>query len=511
MSTANGRSGGTPLGQLAIPTSVVAACVWVAQSYHQFPAVPILTAAAASCLVLTLNSPGWVVVALLIPELSIFNYQVRELGMTLRLALALGGLALTLKVVLAGLRSADPALRRLLLPAAVFVLVATACNAMFEPGDYVFKYFRYQATQLATLLLVACLIRDRQDLRRAAIAALVLGSLSGLAAIWQHYSPATSFYGEGDAGYIRAWKARSIGLSDNPVILANSMLFVLVPLLGLVVAQVMPRGNRLRLAIAAAIGLTFTGMYFSFTRSGLIGAGGGLAAMVFYLRGRTRNILLATIVVLFLVYQFALTFGFLGARYTKDATNDRSAASHEALLWVGIAMAVDNITFGVGHQRFEELAEEYMHVLEAEEDGSHGAGAVGVERPHNDFLSVVISWGFGALASYVLMLVGAYRNFAVGARNQDPLVRGIAVGAAGGMSAYLVNSAFHNSLDSSSALFLFAGLSVALARMPAGGRRRRERAPGEPRRFAPRPPQRRPLRVVRRRVGPAVLSPLPQA
>src|SRR5207248_7642471 len=99
------------------------------------------------------NSPAWIVVALLIPELSIFNYSVEELGLTLRLALVVAGMAVTIKAVVPGLRRGDVPLQRLLRPAIAFLLLSTAVNAMFSEGDYVFKYFRYQVAQVLTMLL----------------------------------------------------------------------------------------------------------------------------------------------------------------------------------------------------------------------------------------------------------------------------------------------------------------------------------------------------------------------
>ena len=483
MVTPLGKSVGTPLGQLVVPALLVVGGTWYAKADADFPMVPVLLGAAASCFVLALNSPVWLAVALLIPELSIFNYQVEELGLTLRLALVLAGAAVALRTILLGLRRDDPALRRLLRPAIAFVLLATAINGLFSEGDYVLKYFRYQIAQLLTMVLVACLIRTRPDLRKVVVAALGLGVLGAVASIWQHFGRETAFYGMGDPGYIAAWKSRSIGLSDNPVVLANSMLLVLVPLVGPIVVGALPRG-RMRLIVPAAIGLTFVGLYFSFTRSGLIAAGGGLAAMALYLRGTRRTTLLVALAALALGFQLSLSMGLLGARYSRDTTNDRSAASHEALLTVGLAVALDNAILGVGHKRFEEVSAQYADVLEGEADSALGGIAVGNERPHNDFLSVVISWGVGGFAAYLLVLIGALRNFAIGARSQDGLIRGLAVGCAGGLAAYAVNSAFHNSLDSSSGLWLYAGLSIALARLAGRGGARED----QDRRFARRPP-----------------------
>ena len=69
-----------------------------------------------------------------------------------------------------------------------------------------------------------------------------------------------------------------------------------------------------------------------------------------------------------------------------------------------------------------------------------------------------------AMAAYLALFVGATKNFLAATRSADPLVRGLAVGGIGWLATYAANSAFHNYLDSSTLLWVFAGLSVVLAR-----------------------------------------------
>src|SRR5207244_3238239 len=113
-------------------------------------------------------SPVWAAAPLLIPELSIFNYSIEELGLTLRLAVLAVGVALTARTLVPDARLGDYRLRRVVLPAAAFVAVATFVHAMLADSDYLSKYLRYQLGGLLTLILVACLIRSRRDLNRFA-------------------------------------------------------------------------------------------------------------------------------------------------------------------------------------------------------------------------------------------------------------------------------------------------------------------------------------------------------
>jgi CHASE2 domain-containing sensor protein len=78
---------------------------------------------------------------------------------------------------------------------------------------------------------------------------------------------------------------------------------------------------------------------------------------------------------------------------------------------------------------------------------------------------VWLSWGFSALASYVWLFLAAGLNCLAAARSRDPLIRGLAIGSVGGLVAYAVGSTFHNYLDSSVVLWVYAGLSAALVRI----------------------------------------------
>jgi O-antigen ligase len=156
--------------------------------------------------------------------------------------------------------------------------------------------------------------------------------------------------------------------------------------------------------------------------------------------------------------------GLFGRRLYKDVEEDRSASSHEALLRVGVAVALDRGFTGIGHEHFEEVSLGYVDVAQ-QDDQTNGVQAIGIDRPHNDFLSVWISWGFLALVVYICIFVNTLRNLKIAARSPDVLIRGLSVGCAGGVIVYAVNSAFHNSMDNSLVLWLYAGFSVALARM----------------------------------------------
>ncbi|HEV8635916.1 MAG TPA: O-antigen ligase family protein [Chloroflexota bacterium] len=458
-------AGGKPIRQLVPLALVVVAVLALGRSDGQFPNAPLLLALAVGAFVLLPNSPSWAVAPLLITELTISDYIVKEIGLSLRLAVAAAAVALSARLILRSAPLGDPRFRRVLLPALAFVVTATAINAAFSESDYAFKYFRYQLGQLLFLLVAACTIRDRRGLACVGAVALAVGAASGFAGLWQHVDRHDAIFGAANAEIFSDWKGRSLGLSNNPVTMANNMLFVLAPMVGFAAAGVLPRG-RLRLIAAGAFLFLTTGMYFTYTRSAMLALGAGLAGSALLLRGRRRTVIFGAIVGLYLLFQLAMTVGVVGGRYAKNTTNDRSAAGHEALLTVGLAVAADNFLIGIGHEHFEEISAQYAFLVADEESAVGGQEAVGNERPHNDFLSVLISWGSIGLIAYLAIVVGTLRNCAAAARRDDRLVRGMAVACACGLVTYLTNSAFHNSLDSSTALWLYAGLSVALVRIP---------------------------------------------
>jgi hypothetical protein len=460
-------SSGVPLKQLLFPALAVAAVVATLTAGGPYRTVPLLLGAVAGAYVLVPNNLAWVLVPILITELSIRYWMIAELGMSLRLATVIVATAVALPAILKGTQHDDPYAKRVLVPGIIFVSVATVMNMMHSDGEYVFKYLRFQSTQLFTLVVLVSVVRDWRTLKRLLLIVLGLTVISGFGAIWQHYSRTTAFYGAHTAASAGFWKGRSVGLSDSPVLLANDMTLVLLPLLGLAAAGayavIHKRRTRLQLMVSTVV--IAGGMYFTYTRSALYAAGVGLLVMGLYLRGRHRKLVLGTLLVLALMFQLLQGTGVIGARYYKTSADDQSAATHEALWQIGFAMALDHWLVGIGHQRFEELALDYSGAVNP--DLQHAAVGAASERPHNDFLSVWISWGIVALIAHLALYIGSLANCAVAARHHNLIIRGLAIGCAGGLATYAANSAFHNYMDSSAVLWLYAGLSVVLARLPS--------------------------------------------
>jgi hypothetical protein len=425
---------------------------------------------------LALVRPVWALVAVVVVELSLYGYiPGTPISTRLGTALAAGLLALPLIAGLA--RRGDGRLRLVLLPAALFVAVATVVNLFYSDFGYVFKYARWQVLQIMALVVAAAVIRDRRDLKTVVGITLALALLSALVAIWQHVSPHSAPYNGVTAEQLAGWGGRVVGLVKSPVILANQLTFVLMPAIGLLVCGP-HRFGLLRAALVAAILTLLAGLYYTYTRSALMALGPGLLTLAVYTRGPRRAALIGAIIAMPLLYVLLQGTGLIGDRYEEDLRGDKSAASHLGMLQVGVEVALDNWLVGIGHEWFEEESTAYRGVVTSDVVQAGGAGSIGEGRVHNDFLNAWFSWGIAGLLAFLAIFVGTVVNLNTAARSRDSMIRGLAAGATGGMVAFAFSSAFHNYLDSSAVLWLYAGLSVTLVRLakvlPVAERRMRQ-------------------------------------
>lgn len=443
----------------------IAGTVVVAQSMNQssYPFAPWLSGLAFGSFALALHHRSLVLVPIVLTELTLYSYAPSTLGMAQRFAVMGIALLLSAGMIFRADSVGDTQLRRVVIPAIAFILVATIVNSMFSVDEYVFKYLRYQIAQVMLLVLVATLIRSRHDLKQICVAALVIGVVAGIATIWQHYAPSSAPYGAETAETVRQWKGRAIGFANTPIGISDQMTFVLAPLIGALLCGPW-RLDRLRICLGLALLIMIAALNFTYTRSALFALGPGVMAMGVMLRSYRRWLVVGAMAVAVLIFPMLENTGLIGDRYYRDTSNDQSARSHEALFQVSLAIALDHPLVGIGHEHFEDVVLDYMDDVTIADENVSAADAEG-QRPHNDWLSVWLSWGIFALIAYIAIFLGALMNLIRVTRHSDWLIRGLGVGCIGGLVVYGVNSAYHNLLDSSVFLFLYAGLSVALARI----------------------------------------------
>jgi O-antigen ligase len=449
----------------------------------------VLFAVGASA-VFVARSPGWAVVPLLIVDLSMTEERVPGLGLSLRLLVTLIATLCALAIV-ARTRSlpiGGTSARFVVVPAAVFVVVATVVNLLFSEIGFVVKYLRYQLVLVLTMALVIVLVRDRRALTIVTLATLATAVVSALVAIGQRIGGPLALYATTSSEVILAFGERVLGLSGSPVTLANTLVSVAVPAFGFL-AVAWPDARRARLPVLLAALVVLVGVYLTTTRSALIAVAAGALVILAAVEGRRQLAVFGLVVVAVMVLGASVAVGLIDQRFLEGADEDKSAASHVGIMQVAFAVALDNLVFGIGREHFEQVSRAYeseVSVGGGAQAQRAGQGAVGALRPHNDFLEVWSSWGTVGLLAYLGIFAGALRNFVVARRAPDPLVRGLAVGCLAGLVAYGLNSFFHNYLDSSVILWCYAGLSAVLASMPASHAVRLAALRHRPTRWSPR-------------------------
>jgi len=449
-----------PVQRLLLPLIVVSALLSQIFASSGNATVAWVTAIIFASFILVFNGPAWSIVPILINEMTLYGYLNPIFGIAQRYVVVAVAAIFALSAIFGNRMFVDIRMRRVLIPSAAFLLFVTVMNMQHSEDVYVYQYLRYQLVQLAILIVAACVLRrvsDVKDISTVVVAATVVVSLI---VIWQHFAPSTAIYGSVE----ETSKGRAVGLTGNPVSLANQLIFVLPPLLGILMAMriqwrrdvVMLAGSTLLIAVA---------LNFTYTRSAVFAFVPAIIIMGLFFGGRQRMIILSMVVISVICYFALENTGLIGSRYYRDAEEDRSASSHAVLGEVSLAIALDNPTTGIGHEAFPTVSLDYTDILDDQAFEVGGVGSLGKMEPHNDFLNVWLSWGIIALVAFIGIFVGALRNFVTASKSRDPFLRGLAIGCIGGLVTYGVNSYYHNSMDSSAFLWLYAGLSVALARL----------------------------------------------
>lgn len=449
-----------PVRRLLLPIIVLTALLSQVLASAGNSTISWVSAIVFASFLLVLCGPVWALAPIVINEMTLAGFTNPMFGFSQRFVIA--GLAIVFGITTISKTRlfSDRRMRRVLLPGIAFVLIVFVMNLQHSDELYVYQYLRYQLLQIATLVLVACLIRRVEELKQLATVALVVTTAMAIIVIWQHYAPTTAIYGvrEGIA------KGRAVGLDNSPVGIATQLIFMLAPMLG-VLASIRFRWNRRYLFLLGATMLTAIALNFTYTRSAVFALAPAVVVMALMFGGRRRLMLIAAVIIGVVLFFALENTGYIGERYYENAEDDQSAATHDALLDVSLAIALDNPLSGIGHDQFTTVAPEYVDAVGDDTFTYGGASALGEQQPHNDFLNAWLSWGIFALIAFVGIFLGTFWNFVIGSRHPDPFVRGLAIGCAGGLVNYSVNSMFHNSLDSSLSLWMYAGLSVVLARL----------------------------------------------
>ena len=401
---------------------------------------------------LSFRRPVWAIAALIVIQVAASGYMLYPTsgsGISVNLLWVLATILLMIPIIAQSGLSLGSKSRGVIIPAIVFLAIATIANVLNTDIAQAFQYIRWSFTALAIIILLPTMVRREKDLKLVGTIALITCSISAIAAVIQYMHPSSINW------------ARPGGLSGSPIQLAASLSVLLIPAISLLILRATSPWVRRLLILAVFI--MGVGLILTFTRSGLYSLAVAIPALALLLSGKTRYQLLLVTLICVVVF---ISYSFLhGGRLSE--VSDTSALTRPVLWEAGVDVALDHPLFGIGEYRFPEVSATYASRIDPRLMEDQGAGTVlGQLMPHNDFIMVWASFGTPALIAFIWLLVSIFRNFIYSHRHaKSPFIKSLAVGCACAVLAYVVNMSFHNILDSVFILWVLGGLSIVCANL----------------------------------------------
>lgn len=466
---------------LLFPLAVlITGLLWLATARYGMPVpLAIVLMIQAVVFLLLLSHPVWAIAALIVGQLTASGFMfdlAPQLRISIHLLWALMAVIFLLPVLAQKRVRLGSGARRVIIPALVLFALATVSNALNTDLAYTFQYFRQTATALAILLLLPAVVDDERDVKLLSVVALVASTVSALVAILQYLDYAGI---DGLPAYtlvpMDLSEGRMPGLTESPLLLAFNLPVVLLFLFGVLLASGVGRNTKRILVLSAAVMLV--ALYLTFTRSAFYALAPGLLAIALLLKGRMRKELV--LVALIAGVAFFYSAGVTASRYSQGFTAEESAASRLVLWQSGLSIARDHPLIGIGHERYSEVSLEHLSAVDPRFAEMQGAGrALGQYEPHNDFINVWLSFGTPALVAFLWLIAAVFRNFTESYRQSSSrFLKGFALGGGAALTAWCVNAATHNVMDSLFTLWIIAGLSIAVAKLSRPGQRHKEEIP----------------------------------
>ena len=413
---------------------------------------------------LLFQRPVWAMASLIVGQLTISSFQFSLFGlpMSLRLFWTILTLLFLLPVLIRrGKINLGSRAWHIIVPAAIFFLLATVSNLVNTDLYTSVRYLREPATALIILFLLPATIENDKDLKILSVVALVTCTASAVVALLQTYTPPTSSPITIIEGALVG--TRVTGLTVSPFYLGYMFPVVLLPMIAIFFLKGANSVGRILLVLLFII--IAMGLYFSYTRSGIYSLIPGILVMIFYMKGKPKKQLFAVSLIIFAAF-FTLVF-ITGNRYVQGFTTEQSAAGRLVLWEAGLNIASDHPLLGIGVGQFLNIAPEYASSIPANILQNLGAGgALGDYTAHDDFLTIWSSFGTIALVVYLWLLVSIFINLIIAYRHGGTrFFKGFTLGCVGVMAALMLYSAVNNLLDSSMLIWVFGGLSIATTKM----------------------------------------------
>jgi O-antigen ligase len=455
----------------------IAAIVVIWRLVPVSPAIFILLTIAV-LLFLGFRRPVWAMAALLISQFTITSYMVATpfgVSISLRLLILLITCLVLLRHLAQKQLSLGPMARRLIIPAVILLGLSVVANMVNIGFDSAFKDFRNMVTGIMIILFLPAVVRNMSELKILCGTSFIIITASALIGLMQHYN----FLGMGEATLIPGILAEDLrvpGMAETELELAYVLSTALLVFVSLFLAKGVQLPNKKLLILS--IMLIVPALYFTYTRSALLGLAVGLVALVIFMRTRIRWEII--FVVLLLGVLFIETSGVAEGRYLGgrgQLAQEESAYERKILFQAGTAIAMDNPVFGIGRGQFILVSPQYASRVDpdliARQEEYWGYRTLGSQAVHNDFLSTWVSYGTLALAVYLWFFIVIFSNFFSAYRgSRNRFIKGLSLGLAAGLIVYVTNAFYHNLMSTVHLIWIMAGFSIVTTKLALEKERR---------------------------------------
>lgn len=419
-----------------------------------------------------LKRPLWAVAAILVSQLTVTSYMVSTPFGLISLRLLL--LVLTLLVLGRAFaqRQIDlgPKARKLLIPILLLISVSVVANLVNSGFDFAFRDFRNMIVGLLIVIFIPAVTRSSKDLKILCGVVFAAVTASALIGLMQHYQLLGMDQATLRLGLLAEGEIRVPGMAETELELAYVLAAAILVVLSIYLAKGVNSGHK-RLVFLSMLLMVPT-LYFTYTRSALFALGLGLVTLLLFLKVRIRGEIILAL--LLLVVGFIEITGILSEQYLGGRAEDiqeKSSVSRQIAWQAGINIAMDNPILGIGGDQFTVVSPRYAtsvdpSLLEWEEGEYWSYRTLGSTAPHNDYLNVWLSYGTLALVFYLWLVLAVLRNFLdSGHTTRDLFTKGLSIGMAAALVAYVINAFYHNLMTTLPLLWILAGFSLAITKL----------------------------------------------
>jgi putative inorganic carbon (HCO3(-)) transporter len=358
--------------------------------------------------------------------------------------------------------------RGLIIPVAVLILLALISDLVNSGFGTAFKEFRELAVGLMILIFIPLAVRNLSDLKIICGVAFITITASALIGIMQHYDLL------GMQSAVLVWTDsgslfRVPGMTETNLELSYVLSCALLAFAGVLIFRGIKSG--ISSLVFFALPVAGLALYFTYTRSALIAAAFGILALVLFLKTRIRGefAIIGALIICSLLISSPLADQFISGR--SESTQTDSTVARQILQQASLNIAADHPVLGIGGDNFYTVSMQYQSSVDSsliayEKQQYSDYRTLGRSLPHNDFLNIWVSYGTPALLVYIwIFLVIMRRSYSAFRISSNGFIKGLSVGLAAALIAYLVNAFYHNVMVSLSLFWILGGLSLAVFKL----------------------------------------------